>query len=112
MPSWPITNGADLPAEERTTDKLLSTLDFDFFKVLDSVTIARSRKHIQEFYDRKAIGDFPERLKPRNFEPDLTVSDLDVTYKKYIQLLDQLQLTIYHSIFISIPRSERSTKWR
>ena len=65
---------ADLPAEERTTDKLLSTLDFDFFKVLDSVTIARSRKHIREFYDRKAIGDFPERLKPRNFEPDLTVS--------------------------------------
>lgn len=86
---------ADLPAEERTTDKLLSTLDFDFFKVLDSVTIARSRKHIQEFYDRKAIGDFPERLKPRNFEPDLTVSDLDVTYKKLYQLLDQLQLTIY-----------------
>lgn len=86
---------ADLPAEERTTDKLLSTLDFDFFKVLDSVTIARSRKHIREFYDRKAIGDFPERLKPRNFEPDLTVSDLDVTYKKLYQLLDQLQLTIY-----------------
>lgn len=86
---------ADLPAEERTTDKLLTTLDFDFFKVLDSVTIARSRKHIREFYDRKAIGDFPERLKPRNFEPDLTVSDLDVTYKKLYQLLDQLQLTIY-----------------
>lgn len=86
---------ADLPAEERTTDKLLSTLDFDFFKVLDSVTIARSRKHIREFYDRKAIGDFPERMKPRNFEPDLTVSDLDVTYKKLYQLLDQLQLTIY-----------------
>lgn len=86
---------ADLPAEERTTDKLLSTLDFDFFKVLDSVTIARSRKHIREFYDRKAIGDFPERLKPRNFEPDLTVSGLDVTYKKLYQLLDQLQLTIY-----------------
>jgi helicase len=84
-----------LPDEERTTDKLLSILDFDFFKVLDSVTIARSRKHIREFYDRKAIGDFPERLKPRNFEPDLTVSDLDVTYKKLYQLLDQLQLTIY-----------------
>ena len=92
---------ADLPAEERTTDKLLSTLDFDFFKVLDSVTIARSRKHIREFYDRKAIGDFPERLKPRNFEPDLTVSDLDVTYKKLYQLLDQLQLTIYQpSLYI------------
>ena len=75
---------ADLPAEERTTDKLLSTLDFDFFKVLDSVTIARSRKHIREFYDRKAIGEFPQRLKPLNFEPDLTVSNLGITYKNYI----------------------------
>ena len=99
---------ADLPAEERTTDKLLSTLDFDFFKVLDSVTIARSRKHIREFYDRKAIGDFPERLKPRNFEPDLTVSDLDVTYKKLYQLLDQLQLTIYQpSLYIYPSKREK-----
>ncbi len=47
------------------------------------MTIARSRKHIREFYDRKAIEIFQERLKPRNFEPDLTVSDLDVTYKSY-----------------------------
>lgn len=99
---------ADLPAEERTTDKLLSTLDFDFFKVLDSVTIARSRKHIREFYDRKAIGDFPERLKPRNFEPDLIVSDLDVTYKKLYQLLDQLQLTIYQpSLYIYPSKREK-----
>lgn len=99
---------ADLPAEERTTDKLLSTLDFDFFKVLDSVTIARSRKHIREFYDRKVIGDFPERLKPRNFEPDLTVSDLDVTYKKLYQLLDQLQLTIYQpSLYIYPSKREK-----
>lgn len=99
---------ADLPAEERTTDKLLSTLDFDFFKILDSVTIARSRKHIREFYDRKAIGDFPERLKPRNFEPDLTVSDLDVTYKKLYQLLDQLQLTIYQpSLYIYPSKREK-----
>lgn len=99
---------ADLPAEERTTDKLLSTLDFDFFKVLDSVTIARSRKHIREFYDRKAIGDFPERMKPRNFEPDLTVSDLDVTYKKLYQLLDRLQLTIYQpSLYIYPSKREK-----
>ena len=99
---------ADLPAEERTTDKLLSTLDFDFFKVLDSVTIARSRKHIREFYDRKAIGDFPERLKPRNFEPDLTVSNLDVTYKKLYQLLDRLQLTIYQpSLYIYPSKREK-----
>ena len=40
-----------LPDKNRTTSELLSMLDFDFFEVLDSVTIARSRKHIQNFYD-------------------------------------------------------------
>ena len=48
MLSWLITNGQTLPAEERTTDKLLSTLDFDFFKVLDSDDRPQS-KHIREF---------------------------------------------------------------
>ena len=86
---------AELPVQERTTAALLEKLDFDFFKVLDSVTIARSRKHIRQFYDRKAIGDFPERLKPRNYYPDLTVSRSDITYKRIYQLLDQLSLTIY-----------------
>ena len=86
---------AELPVQERTTAALLEKLDFDFFKVLDSVTIARSRKHIRQFYDRKAMGDFPERLKPRNYYPDLTVSRSDITYKRIYQLLDQLSLTIY-----------------
>ena len=86
---------AELPVQERTTAALLEKLDFDFFKVLDSVTIARSRKHIRQFYDRKAIGDFPERLKPRNYYPDLTVSRSDISYKRIYQLLDQLSLTIY-----------------
>lgn len=86
---------AELPVQERTTAALLEKLDFDFFKVLDSVTIARSRKHIRQFYDRKAMGDFPERLKPRNYYPDLTVSRSDISYKRIYQLLDQLSLTIY-----------------
>ena len=86
---------AELPAQERTTAALLEKLDFDFFKVLDSVTIARSRKYIRQFYDRKAIGDFPERLKPLNYYPDLTVNRSDITYKRIYQLLDQLSLTIY-----------------
>ena len=53
-----------LPAEERTTDNLLRRLDFDFFEVLDSVTIARPRKHIEKCYNTEKIGKFPERRKP------------------------------------------------
>ena len=61
-----------LPAEERSTDALLRTLDFDFFEVLDSVTIARSRKHIEKYYNSAEIGKFPERLPPVSRRPCLT----------------------------------------
>ena len=83
-----------LPVEERTTQDLLNRLDFDFFKVLDSVTIARSRKHIRQFYDSKSIGDFPKRLKPKNYDSNLTVNGT-INFEQIYQLLDQLQLTVY-----------------
>ncbi len=60
------------PAEERMPAAILNALDFDFFELLDSVTIARSRRHIQTFYDTKDIGNFPERLKPLSFHCPLT----------------------------------------
>src|SRR5689334_21778851 len=47
-----------LPPESRTTDRIMQMLDFDFFELLDSVTIARSRRHIQAFYDTTEIGPF------------------------------------------------------
>lgn len=63
-----------LPAESRTTTELLNRLSehFDFFKLLDSVTIARSRKHIQKYYDMSKIGQFPNRLKPIPLSPEIT----------------------------------------
>ena len=61
-----------LPPEKRTAKAILEALDFDFFELLDSVTIARSRKHIQTFYDTKDIGPFPERNKPLSFHCALT----------------------------------------
>ena len=61
-----------LPAEERTPQAILASLDFDFFELLDSVTIARSRRHITTFYDTKEIGEFPTRRKPLSFHSPLT----------------------------------------
>ena len=84
-----------LPEEERTTANLLSRLDFDFFEVLDSVTIARSRKHIQQFYDITDIGTFPERLKPVSLRPKLTDLKNAINYKEVYECLSKLQLTIY-----------------
>ena len=84
-----------LPDEERTTNTLLSRLDFDFFEVLDSVTIARSRKHIQNFYDVTDIGRFPTRNKPVSLRPKLTDLPGTINYREIFELLTQLQLTIY-----------------
>ena len=84
-----------LPEKERTTATLLSQLDFDFFEVLDSVTIARSRKHIQTYYDVADIGNFPKRNKPISLRPKLTTRPNAINYKEVYELLLKLHLTIY-----------------
>lgn len=80
---------------ERTTDNLLGELDFDFFEVLDSVTIARSRKHIEKYYNTEAIGKFPERLKPISFRPSLTKMANATNYDEIYNLLNMLSLSVY-----------------
>ena len=84
-----------LPMEARTMDSLLKTLDFDFFEVLDSVTIARSRKHIEKYYNTEKIGKFPERRKPISKRPSLTDLPTAINYNQIYEQLMQLQLEIY-----------------
>ncbi|MGB7325493.1 MAG: helicase-related protein [Rubripirellula sp.] len=86
---------AKLPAEQRTGDAILKSLDFDFFKLLDSVTIARSRRHIQTFYDTAEVGTFPTRLPPQSYRCPLThrgdVPNLNEIYNS----LASLKLAVY-----------------
>lgn len=84
-----------LPEKNRTTQELLSHLDFDFFEVLDSVTIARSRHHIQTYYDTTDIGTFPKRNKPISLYPKLTDRPGAINYKEIYECLNDLKLTIY-----------------
>ena len=84
-----------LPSEERTTKRLLERLSFDFFEVLDSVTIARSRKHIEQYYDTADIGKFPTRLTPIARRPHLTDLDSAINYNEIYILLSSLNLAIY-----------------
>ena len=86
---------ANFAPEERTTERLLRMLDFDFFKLLDAVTIARSRKHIQQYYDTSDIGTFPERLKPISRQPHLTDLDTAINYNEIFEQLQMLRLAIY-----------------
>lgn len=92
-----------LPSEERTTDRLLTKLDFDFFEVLDSVTIARSRRHIQRYYDTAEIGPFPERKPPISLRPKLTDLASAINYSEIFDQLAQLNLHIYTPTFYILP---------
>ncbi|NCB35536.1 MAG: ATP-dependent helicase, partial [Clostridia bacterium] len=83
------------PPERRTTAELLKRLDFDFFEVLDSVTIARSRKHIEKYYNMAEIGSFPARLKPISVRPPLTDLDNAINYNEIYEQLMELNLHIY-----------------
>lgn len=84
-----------LDPAERTTESLLRSLDFDFFTLLDSVTIARSRKHIEKYYDTAAIGQFPERMKPMTIRPKMTDLLSAIDYDDIYDQLMKLNLAIY-----------------
>lgn len=86
---------AKLEPEERTTESLLELLDFDFFELLDSVTIARSRKHIEKYYDINSIGKFPTRLPVISKRPLLTKDESICNYNQIYGLICQLNLKIY-----------------
>lgn len=90
-------------AQDRTTENLLKMLDFDFFEVLDSVTIARSRKHIQKYYDTSDIGTFPTRLKPLSLRPQLTDLKEAINYNEIFEQLTLLSLRIYTPTHYILP---------
>lgn len=90
-----------LPINERTASCLLNMLSFDFFDLLDSVTIARSRKHIEKYYNTSDIGKFPDRLKPINLRPVLSLKKGTISYAEIFEDLLQLSLCVYTpSIYI------------
>ncbi len=61
----------DLNDAERTPARLVEMLGFDYFTLLDLLTIARSRRHIEKYYGTTETGRFPERLKPINIKADV-----------------------------------------
>ncbi len=93
------TRWANRKPEERTTEQLLNELSFDFFELLDAVTIARSRKHIVKYYDTKDIGKFPTRLAPISRRPKLTDLAQSLSFKDIANRLDDLNLSIYTPSF-------------
>lgn len=92
---------AKLPPEKRTTEKLVDSLNYDFFQLLDAVTIARSRSHIIKYYNTAEVGKFPTRLSPISRRPKLTDLNDAITFSDIAEQLNALNLSIYTpSLFI------------
>ena len=92
-----------LTPEDRTTSRILQMLDFDFFELLDAVTIARSRRHIQAFYDMTEIGAFPERLPPKSIREPLTDLPDVPGFNDIFERLQALTLAVYTPLTYVFP---------
>lgn len=92
-----------LEPEQRTPKAILDSLDIDFFELLDSVTIARSRKHIQTFYDTTDIGKFPTRRVPLSYRCPLTTRTDVVGLNDIFNQLKLLKLSVYAPISYILP---------
>ena len=84
-----------LPEDQRKSEALLESMNFDYFKLLDLLTIARSRKHIEKYYDVTEIGKFPERLKPLNIKADIDLSGQFPPLKDVNMAIKKLNLAAY-----------------
>jgi superfamily II DNA or RNA helicase len=94
---------AKLPPHQRTAASILSALSYDFFELLDSVTIARSRRHIQTFYDTRDIGTFPERRQPLSFHCPLTHRTDVIGFNEIFNRLSLLMLPVYTPVNYILP---------
>lgn len=93
----------ELPEERKKLENLLELLEIDYFKLLDMLTIARSRKHIQKYYDTTSIGKFPERLKPLNIKADIDTKEDFIELPELNKLIRSLNLAIYSPIKYVLP---------
>jgi len=86
---------SELPDSERTTETFVNMMDVDYFKLLDTVTIARSRKHIEKYYNLEEIGKFPTRLTPENRYPIIDAKGEFPPIEEINRLIKKLTLCVY-----------------
>lgn len=95
-----------LAEEERTTEALLDLLSFDYFKLLDSLTIARSRKHIEKYYNVNDIGQFPKRLKPITVKSEIDTNHQFPAVEEIYREILGLNMAIYSPMRYVLPHKQ------
>lgn len=91
-----FTRWADPKNKSRSMKQLLEKLDSSFFKLLDELTIARSRKHIVNFYNMEAIGNFPKREKPHSVYPDIDIEKRFPSYDRINKQILEYKLSVFN----------------
>lgn len=94
---------SELPDSERTTETFVNMMDVDYFKLLDTVTIARSRKHIEKYYNLEEIGKFPTRLPPENRYPIIDAKGEFPSIEEINRLIKKLTLCVYSPLGYVLP---------
>lgn len=85
-----------LEDDERTIESFFQYMNPDYFTLLETLTIARSRKLIEHFYDTSDVGKFPTRLDPKNITPDSLICGMsDISVESIAKRLDELKLAVY-----------------
>jgi Helicase conserved C-terminal domain/SNF2-related domain len=91
---------------DRTPPRLIEMLGFDYFKLLDLLTIARSRRHIEKYYGTAETGKFPERLKPINHKPDVDRSGEFRSIRDINNEIRRLTLAAYAPLRYVLPAKQ------
>ena len=103
---------SELPERERITKRFVEMMDLDYFKLLDTLTIARSRKHIEKYYNISEIGKFPTRLKPINESPSIdTLGDFP-PIGEVNKMIRRLTLGLYAPLRYVLPEKRRAYEKR
>lgn len=97
--------------EERKVEYLLELMNFDYFQLLDTLTIARSRKHIEKYYDISEIGEFPERQKPVNIKEDIDTLGKFPALREINKTIRKLNLSAYSPLkYVKMDKREEYSR--
>ena len=97
---------SELPSEERTTTNFLNMVNPEYFQILDALSIARSRKHIEKYYDVNDIGSFPNRLKPISIKTDVDINNEFRGMAKVNELMSSMEFSIYQPMKYVLPNKK------
>ncbi len=96
----------ELPEGERRPARLMDMLGFDYFKLLDMLTIARSRKHVQRYYGTEETGEFPDRLPPVNIKADVDLAGAFRPIREINNEIRRLTLGAYTPLRYVLPHKQ------